>query len=406
MSDPVQDQYEEWCYPLPIDDMQEAIRAGAYAEIGDPLTYWPVFWPAKRGPGDLDILVAGCGTNQAAYYACRHPSSRVVGIDVSEHSLAHERKLKDRHGLDNLTLVQMSVDDVAGLQMDFDFVTTTGVLHHIPDPVAGLTALRTVLRPEGVVNVMVYGSSLRLGVYLMQDLFRTMGLNQTPEDVEIVRSVIHSLPDKHVLRRYLQAAPDLEYDAGIVDTFLHPRERSYYVPELYDLAQQAGLEFLGWCDPVEYSLVSHVPPSHRAWSRLAALNERDAAHACDLLVQHRGTHRYALAHPEYVAASRIPYGTDDFLGCSVFVHAGAVIVENGDWATARNTTYQRRGFTFEVDFRLQRLLDGMEAGSVSMADALDRFDLTEDERAAYLHVAREGFASLRAQGHVFVLLPH
>ncbi len=51
---------------------------------------------------DLDILVAGCGTSQAAKHAIRQPVARVVGIDVSETGLAHTRKLKDKYGLANL----------------------------------------------------------------------------------------------------------------------------------------------------------------------------------------------------------------------------------------------------------------------------------------------------------------
>lgn len=405
MTDPIAHQYEEWSYPLPIDDMQEAIRTGAYWEIGDPLTYWPLFWPAKRGVGTPDILVAGCGTNQAAYYALRHPDSRVIAIDLSEHSLAHEQRLKDRHGLDNLTLLKMDLVDVADLGQDFDFITSTGVLHHLPDPVAGLTALRSVLRPEGVVNVMVYGTSLRLGVYMMQDLFRTMGLQQVPEDVEIVRAVVTSLPQRHVLRKYLDVAPDLEYDAGMVDTFLNRRDRSYDVLQVYDLAHAAGLEFLTWCDPLEYSLASHVPADHVAWRRLSDLNERDAAHACDLLTQIRGTHRFALAHPDFVAAQRIPFESERFLDCTVRLHADAQRLDPPEGESWPNPRFTRRGYGFEVDSRLLRLLDAMADGTTDLGGALRRLELSAEEQARYLDLARSGFASLRSQGHVFVLLP-
>ena len=63
--DPVQAQYERWVYPEPVVDMVAAIQAGEYAEIGTPADYWPLFWPSRRGADDLDILIVGCGTNQA-----------------------------------------------------------------------------------------------------------------------------------------------------------------------------------------------------------------------------------------------------------------------------------------------------------------------------------------------------
>jgi SAM-dependent methyltransferase len=48
---------------------------------------------------DLDILIAGCGTNQAAVSAYRNPGAKVVGIDISQPSLDHQQYLKDKHGL-------------------------------------------------------------------------------------------------------------------------------------------------------------------------------------------------------------------------------------------------------------------------------------------------------------------
>ena len=38
--------------------------------------------------GNLEILVAGCGTSQAARYALREPALQIVAIDISETSLA------------------------------------------------------------------------------------------------------------------------------------------------------------------------------------------------------------------------------------------------------------------------------------------------------------------------------
>ena len=51
---------------------------------------------------DLDILVAGCGTWQAAKYAVCRPDARVVGIDVSTTSLEHTGQLKRKYNLTNL----------------------------------------------------------------------------------------------------------------------------------------------------------------------------------------------------------------------------------------------------------------------------------------------------------------
>jgi hypothetical protein len=44
----------------------------------------------------------------------------------------------------------------------------------------------------------------------------------------------------------MSVAPDLQFDAGIVDTFLHGRDRSYTVADCLDLVASAGLVFQDW----------------------------------------------------------------------------------------------------------------------------------------------------------------
>src|SRR4051794_35484744 len=58
-------QYQSWVYPAPVQDMAEAV-AGGYWDRSDPSLFRRKLWPRKTEPDDLEILVAGCGTNQAA----------------------------------------------------------------------------------------------------------------------------------------------------------------------------------------------------------------------------------------------------------------------------------------------------------------------------------------------------
>jgi SAM-dependent methyltransferase len=47
----------------------------------------PLFWPARSYREDQSILVAGCGTSQAAKYALRWTATQVTGIDFNEMSV-------------------------------------------------------------------------------------------------------------------------------------------------------------------------------------------------------------------------------------------------------------------------------------------------------------------------------
>ena len=48
---------------------------------------------------------------------------------------------------------------------EFDYIDSTGVLHHLPDPQAGFDALARAIAPGGGFGCMVYAPYGRTGVY-------------------------------------------------------------------------------------------------------------------------------------------------------------------------------------------------------------------------------------------------
>ncbi|MFT5172264.1 MAG: hypothetical protein ACI8W7_000428, partial [Gammaproteobacteria bacterium] len=86
-----------------------------------------------------------------------------------------------KHCLTNLNLRYLNILDVEELGEEFDLIVSSGVLHHLPDPGAGLRKLKAVLLPHGVMSIAVYGWYRRIGVYMMQDAFRLLGIQQTRE---------------------------------------------------------------------------------------------------------------------------------------------------------------------------------------------------------------------------------
>jgi 2-polyprenyl-3-methyl-5-hydroxy-6-metoxy-1,4-benzoquinol methylase len=137
----------------------------------------------ERFREDLDILVAGCGTFQAARHAIRWPESHVVGIDVSETSIEHTKELRRHHNLTNLDVERVAVEQVTELDRDFDLIICSGLLHHLADPDAGLAALRGVLRPGGAMLIMVYAPYGRTGVSMIQDYARLLGIGTSKEEI-------------------------------------------------------------------------------------------------------------------------------------------------------------------------------------------------------------------------------
>ncbi len=290
-------QYKEWVYPQPIPDMSEFVKQSF--DLSDPSLFRRKLWPRKIEPENLSILVAGCGANQAAHYAFTNRNCEVLGIDVSDSSLGHEAHLKQKHRLDNLELLEMSLGEIGSLGRTFDLIVCTGVLHHLPDPDAGLRSLRDVLKPHGVISVMLYGSFPRVGVYMLQEVFRLLALKQDVESIGIVKRTIDVLPRWHHLNVYRQTAPDLGYDSGLVDTFLHPADRAYTVSDILKLARDNDLTLQSWLDNLKYSLSATIGDPQNPVRKLAeTLPVANQWEIVELIGQSMARHNFLLCRPE------------------------------------------------------------------------------------------------------------
>jgi SAM-dependent methyltransferase len=286
--DVVSRQYERWRYPPPIDDL--AAWTTTNWEWFDPAHAYRVLWPDRDYRSDLDILIGGCGTNQAAIFAFNNPAANVVAIDISRPSLDHQQYLKDKHGLHNLRLHLLPIEELSTLGRQFDLVVSTGVLHHMADPLVGLKALAGCLRPDGAMALMLYGKYGRIGVELLETVFRDMGLRQDEASVQVVKDTIAALPEDHPVNSYLRRVGDLQDDAALVDTFLHGRARSYTVDECIDFVDAAGLVFQGWYhktpyypqdlagQPATYCPAVNALPDNRIWSVMERLQTMNGCH--------------------------------------------------------------------------------------------------------------------------------
>src|SRR5262252_10338310 len=191
----VQDFYERYPYPRPIDSLEKYRLLGQDRQ--KRRVDFHLSWPSKTFKEDFSILVAGCGTSQAAKHALRWPAARVTGIDFSETSVRCTEELKQKYDLNNLQVRQLPIDRVNDLETSFDQIICTGVLHHLADPDAGLRALRDVLKPDGAMHLMVYATYGRAGIYMMQEYCRLLGLSASEIELRDLGATIRELSPDH-----------------------------------------------------------------------------------------------------------------------------------------------------------------------------------------------------------------
>ena len=250
IADEVRAFYDRHPYPPPVTDLDDDRRS--WQDQNRRLADYHLYWPDRPYRDNLNVLVAGCGTAQAARYALRQPESSFIGIDVSATSIEHTETLKRQYDLTNLEIQQLPIERAHELEQRFDKVICTGVLHHLPDPDAGLRSLRKTLKPDGAMNLMVYATYGRTGIYMLQEYCRRLGIGRSDRDIRDLAHTLTTLPPGHPLAHLLGGVPDFRSKAGLADALLHPQDRAYTVPQLFDFIEQADLMFGRWLRQAPY----------------------------------------------------------------------------------------------------------------------------------------------------------
>src|SRR5688572_4869516 len=203
-ADPINQFYTQHPYPPPIDNLDRA--RDMYKDENVLRSEFHLFWPDREYRAEMDVLVAGCGTWQAAKYAICHPAARVVAIDVSPTSLEHTEKLKQKYNLANLEPRELPIENAADLDHQFDHIVCTGVLHHLADPDAGLRALSSLLKPDGTMYLMLYAPYGRTGVHMIQEYCRKLGVGTSQQEVSDLTAVLREVPQNHPVLQMMRGS--------------------------------------------------------------------------------------------------------------------------------------------------------------------------------------------------------
>lgn len=263
---PIARQYESWPYPqwsrvtIPVPTTLPQVVDGL--DPGGPAL-----------PKAAELLIAGCGTGrEAVMTALRYPDACVTAIDVSQASLDYAQT---RRGGLPIAFHRLDLREVSRLGRHFDAIFCSGVLHHLPDPEAGWRTLADVLKPGGVMRVLLYSKLGRLKIAAARKMIAD--LVGGPEDDDLLRSI---------RRRLLERAPDLLADIrdfyvlpGVHDLLLNRHEDLFDIPRIGRAFDGLGLRLLRMNFPIaaaeaEYRKEHPGDPLLRDLAAIAAFEQR------------------------------------------------------------------------------------------------------------------------------------
>ena len=307
-TDPIYEFYTNHPFPPPIIDLERTRDIWLDENVHHAEHH--LLWPHKEYRADLDVLVAGCGTWQAAKYALCHPAAHVLAIDISPSSLGYTREMAEKFDLKNLELRQLAIENVAELDRHFDHIICTGVLHHLADPDVGLHALRSVLKPDGAMHLMVYAPYGRTGVYMMQEYCRRLGIGTSKEEMSDLISALQQLPEFHPLLESKGGSRFFPNHPMTADEMVNPRDRAYSVPQLFDYIERHELRLTRFYWQAAYMPQCGSITATPHAQRLTRLPQREQYAAMELWRGLMKSHTF-IAHASDANADELKISFDD-----------------------------------------------------------------------------------------------
>ena len=191
-------------------------------------------------------MVAGCGTGLQAVRAAKYFNNiKVTAIDLSASSIAYARMMAQKLRVENIDFYEGNLLDISLLNKEFDVIETSGVLHHMPEPEAGLTALYNVLAKDGLIKIGLYSALARTDITATKEIIKQNDIKPTRENIQQFRAM---LMNQEIDGEFgsIVSRPDFYTTSGCRDLLFNPTEHLFTLPKVNRLLSRYNLDFIGF----------------------------------------------------------------------------------------------------------------------------------------------------------------
>ena len=241
VSQQVRRQYEESPYPRWVSVAPTAPEESISAHLRGLFPNAPLHDFAE--PATPDILVAGCGTGQQPIgTAQRFPKARVLAIDLSLASLGYAKRKSNAAGV----AIEYAQADILALAPDrrFDMIESSGVLHHLAEPMRGWSTLVAALKPGGFMRIGLYSDIGRRDIVALQRIVAERGYAATEHDIRRCRQDLLAKPDPRFAP--ILYSPEFYSTSACRDLLFHVQEHRMTLPQIGEFLEAHGLMLLGF----------------------------------------------------------------------------------------------------------------------------------------------------------------
>jgi SAM-dependent methyltransferase/tetratricopeptide (TPR) repeat protein len=191
----------------------------------------------------LQVLVAGCGTgHEPALYCSSLPHAKVTAVDLSLPSIAYGKRKAIELGIDKqIEFLHGDLMKVGELNKKFDFIASSGVLHHLKEPEKGLKAILSTLQDNGRLSISLYSKYARdytlkpASNYIIEKKY-----SSSDDDIrQFRRDVMFMTSDNPITR--CASAGDFFFLSECNDLLFHVQEHRYTPTMIWEMAERHDL---------------------------------------------------------------------------------------------------------------------------------------------------------------------
>lgn len=209
---------------------------------------------------DKLILDAGCGTGYTSLVLAEaNPGAKIVGVDLSPESVRLAKQRLDYYKFDNAEFHTLTIEELPSLNLRFDYINADEVLYLLPDPIAGLQAMRSALKPNGMIRTNFHSSLQRSHYLRAQKFFKSTGLmSGAPQesDIALVRQTMRSLQDFVQIKAIAWGPRFDESDQGVLANHLLQGDKGWTIPEFFAALRASDLEFISMVNWRQWDLLA------------------------------------------------------------------------------------------------------------------------------------------------------
>jgi hypothetical protein len=232
---------------------------------------------------------------------------------------------------------------------------------------------------------------------MLQEFCRRVGIHATDAEIPDLIRALSMLPPGHPLEIMLKEAPDFRNEAALADALLHPQDRAYSVPQLFDFIEKAGLRFGRWMRQAPYSvhcgLVAKIPQA----THLARLSPPEQFASIELFRGTMARHSVIAYRNDRASNTQgVSFTSDAWLDYVPVRMSDTISVQErlppGAAAVLINQTHTYRELFLPIGKAEKQLLDGID-GVRNIGDIVEKAPASANRRTNF-DVARAFFEKL------------